>query len=339
MELTYEINNDKIRIITGKDIFKDFIDEFNSKNNISIISKNVFKKYDFLSNIKKRIVIDDGERAKSLEYFSLIVNELLKNNIERGDAIIYIGGGTIGDLSGFAASVYKRGIRLIAVPTTLLAQIDSSIGGKNAINYMNIKNLIGTFYNPELIIDDSSFIDNKNVIMDGLAEALKMGITIEPELFNIINNEINYIMKNIEKIVNISINAKLKVVSMDFYDKSHLRYVLNFGHTIGHALESYFNNKISHGEAVANGMIAELYISKYLGNKDISNDIRKLIAKLGFKIIDFKSIDLNKLYNYIKNDKKSEAGYINLVSVNGVGNYKIQLISPDEIIKILGDMP
>ncbi|SMD30511.1 3-dehydroquinate synthase [Picrophilus oshimae] len=338
MDLKYKLGNDVIRIVTGKNILKDFACELNSGGNISIISRNVYKKYD-LSFIKNRIIIDDGERAKSMEYLTLIINELLNKRVERGDSIIYIGGGTTGDLSGFAASIYKRGMGLIAVPTTLLAQVDSSIGGKNGINYMNIKNLIGTFYNPKLIIDDISFIDDKKLMMDGLAESLKMGITIEPELFNIINNDPDYIIENIERIITLSINAKLSIVSKDFHDKKHLRYVLNFGHTIGHALESYFNNNISHGEAVANGMIIEAYISKCLGNADISNEIRSIIKRLGFKIIDFRSVDINRLLEYIKNDKKSESGYINIVAVNGIGRYKIEALSPEEMLRILGGMP
>jgi 3-dehydroquinate synthase len=330
--LEKSINGSNIRICIGSGLENEINKSLEKyPKNVSFVSYSVKQRY--MEKIKKinsyKSFFRDGESSKSLKYFNIIIKSLINREIERDSSISYIGGGTMGDLVGYAASVYKRGSNLISIPTTLLAQVDSSIGGKNAINFMNIKNAIGTFYNPDIIFDDIDFLvgSESSLLKDGIAEAIKMALVRDGRFFDyFMGNGLDSIhnQESLEHIIAKSTGIKLNVVSEDFYDSKKIRYLLNFGHSIGHALESYTENRISHGTAVANGMILESYIAYKAGySKPLHDAIRKVVSRYDIPLIDFKNIETDKLISYIKNDKKVESGKLNMVMLTGIGNAEI----------------
>ena len=222
------------------------------------------------------ISVQGGEKIKSLKYFAEITNKLLKLKIDRKSCIIAVGGGTIGDLSGFIASTILRGVDFKLIPTTLLSQVDSSIGGKNGINSSFGKNLIGTFYHPTEVIIDANMLKTlpKREIKSGYAEIIKHSLIKDLKFFNWLEKNFNELIKLnvkiLEKAILKSLMIKLWYVKKDQYEKltnENSRAMLNFGHTVGHSLETYYkyNSKLNHGEAISIGMITESIISNKLG--------------------------------------------------------------------------
>ena len=331
-KLEKSINGKNIKIYIGSGLENEINSSMEKyMKNVSFVSyalKQLYKKkINSISSFK--YFLRDGEASKSTKYFNIIVRKLISMEIERNNSISYIGGGTLGDLIGYSASVYKRGIHLIGVPTTLLAQVDSSIGGKNAINFMNLKNAIGTFYNPDVVFDDVDFLVESDpaILRDGIAEAIKMALVRDGSFFDyFLRNNIDSVhnAESLEHIISRSIKIKLDVVSEDFYDTKKIRYLLNFGHSIGHALESYTGNRIPHGTAVANGMVLESYIAYKSGFSQPFHDIiRAAVSAYGIPLIDFRDIETDQLLSYIKNDKKVEGGKLNMVMLNGLGSAEI----------------
>ena len=264
------------KIINNKDIL--IIDK-NLIKNISI--NKIFKAFS-----KRCFLVNGSEQIKSLNSFSSLIEKILRAGIQRDSKLISIGGGTVGDLSGYLASSLLRGIDHIMVPTSLLAMVDSSIGGKTGINSNYGKNLIGSFYLPKKVLIYPDFLESlpKRELNCGFAEIIKYSF-ISPGIFkNKLLNFKDINKSNILEIIKISISTKLKYVS-DFHEKSNLRKsraILNFGHTIGHAIENSnsYDQSIKHGEAIAIGMLIELKISQYLKHYKASfEDELKLIKK------------------------------------------------------------
>ncbi len=273
------------------------------------------------------LTLEQGEKNKSFENYLKIQDFLLKHEFKRSDALIALGGGVIGDIVGFAASTFKRGISYIQIPTSTMAQIDSSIGGKTAINFQNFKNIIGTFYQPEKVFIDPSLLKtlSKKNFNNGLIEGLKMALLFDEKLFNIfLNDNIN---KNINTIITRSVELKKEIIIKDFKEKN-IRKVLNFGHTIGHALESYYHNeKCLHGECVGQGM---LYFIK---DKDVKEKVKFILKKLDIQIkLDYK---IDEILNFIKNDKKKDNDFFDVIVLNKIANYSINKLSINEIKEIL----
>ncbi|WMT51747.1 MAG: 3-dehydroquinate synthase [Ferroplasma sp.] len=333
LERTINGSNVKIYIGSGLEIeINRALEKYNG--NISFVSsilRSIYSKKIRAINSTKSFM-KDGERAKSMASLNAVFRKLIKMEVERDSSISYIGGGTLGDLTGYAASVYKRGVHYLGIPTTLLAQVDSSIGGKNAINFMNIKNAIGTFYNPEAIFSDTDFLLNSDpaLLRDGIAEAIKMALIMDSHLFKYFTeNDIKsiYCSKNLQYIIKRSAEIKLDVVTADFLDSRKIRYLLNFGHSVGHALESYSGNTISHGTAVANGMILESYIAYKSGYSSmLHEEIKDAVTRYGIPLINFRDIEADKLISYMKNDKKVEHGKLNMVMLNESGRASIEEI-------------
>ena len=199
--------------------------------------------------------VETGEESKSIETFSKLLQVMLDNGFSRKDCVVAVGGGVVGDLSGFAASAYMRGIDFYNIPTTLLSQIDSSIGGKTAVNFGGIKNIVGAFYQPKKVLIDPDLLKTlpDRQISNGLAEAIKMALTSDSELFEIFEKK--NIEESIDEIIIRSLNIKKGVVEQD-EKESGLRKILNFGHTVGHGIESSGNlTELYHGECVALGLI------------------------------------------------------------------------------------
>ena len=258
--------------------------------------------------------IKGGEDAKSFFMYEKLTSKLLEYNFTKKDKLIGFGGGTILDLVGYTSSTYKRGIDFVSIPTTTLAIVDASIGGKNGLNVDGVKNAIGTINPPEKVLVGLNVLDTLDArnFNNGLFEALKMGLSLDKDLYDIFKDagEREYLKEVIYR----SIMAKKNVVEQD-EDEKGLRKVLNFGHTFGHAFESASNYALLHGEAVGNGM---LVVSK---NKEYYADLLDILSRMNCPIVS--SYDENTLLKLIKNDKKVEHDFIDLIVVNEIGKAEI----------------
>ena len=281
----------------------------------------------------KTLVIKPGEKMKDIKTINKIVTVLLKNKISRNDAIFALGGGVIGDLSGFLASITLRGIKLVHFPTTLLAQVDSSIGGKTGVNSSYGKNLIGTFYQPNLVICDTIFLSTlpKRELISGYAEVIKYGIINDKNFFNWLNKNTKKILNNnsfeMIKAIKKSIEIKKEFIIKDEKDLNNKRALLNFGHTFAHSLESCtkYSKILLHGEAVSIGICMASKLSNILGFLSLTNylKIKNIFYNFGLPIdlVFLKKIKIQKkqiLKNMIY-DKKNLSGKLNFILCKDIG--------------------
>ena len=272
-------------------------------------------------------VIESGEKSKCFDNYAKIINYLIENEFSRTDCIVAVGGGVVGDLAGFVASTYMRGIDFYNIPTTLLSQVDSSIGGKTAIDFNGVKNVVGAFYPPKMVLIDSNTLKtlDSRQLHSGLVEAIKMGLTSNCCLFELIENSKDLYF-DLEKIIVEALKIKKEVVEIDPKEQN-LRKILNFGHTIGHAIESNGKfNELLHGEAVGIGM---LYFS--------SNNVKERLINVLNKYNLPTSVDLTKeeLMKFIKLDKKRKGEHITIVKVNEPGSYVLENIKIEQLENIL----
>ncbi|MBI5755090.1 3-dehydroquinate synthase [Candidatus Peregrinibacteria bacterium] len=261
-----------------------------------------------------RIILPSGEKTKTLQTIERIAESLLKKGFDRGSMLIALGGGVIGDITGFTAACFMRGIPFIQIPTTLLAMVDASIGGKTGVNMPSGKNMIGAFYQPKQVIIDPKFLQtlSDNEYRNGLAEIVKHAVIFDAEFFNFLENNVKKILNRdlstLNKIIIQSCKIKVKIVEKDEKEKN-VRILLNYGHTFGHALEQMFHYKISHGLCVAEGMkiINKLAVEKKCMNATDTKRIEELLTALGFseKFPKYSLIDLQK---NIQRDKKFRNG-------------------------------
>ncbi len=302
-----------------------------------VIDKNISKH--FISRIKKSLnkkthihFFKANEMNKNFSSINKILDILLNKNFSREDCVISIGGGITGDVSGFAASLFKRGLKFINIPTTLLSQVDSSIGGKTGVNTKYGKNLIGSFYQPNLVISDVQFLKTlpKRELICGYGEILKHSLIANKSFYNFLNKNNNKILQLsspfIEKAIYESCKIKKNVVEKDEKEKG-LRKILNFGHTFAHAYEASlgYSKKLNHGEAVILGMQSALRFSlkNNLIQKSEYHSILNHISKanLPSKIKKyFKITDLNKILSFMTKDKKNKSNDINLVLLKKIGH-------------------
>lgn len=267
--------------------------------------------------------VEEGEESKSLETFGKLLSTMLKNDFSRKDCVVAVGGGVVGDLSGFAASAYMRGVDFYNIPTTLLSQIDSSIGGKTAINFEGIKNIVGAFYQPKKVLIDPDLLKTlpDRQISNGLAEAVKMALTSDSELFDIFENK--NIADSIDEIIIRSLNIKKDVVEQD-EKEAGLRKILNFGHTIGHGIESSGNlQELYHGECVALGIIP-------MCGEAIRPRVIDVLKKCNlYNLIDF---DWKKIGEVMFHDKKADGDTVSVTMVNEPGKHEIKTLKCNQII-------
>ncbi len=260
-------------------------------------------------------VIPQGEKSKSFDNYKMLLEKMIEYSFTRTDCVVAVGGGVVGDLSGFVASSYMRGVDFYNIPTTLLSQVDSSIGGKVAIDVSGVKNIIGAFYQPKKVLIDSDTLKTLEIrqVNAGLCEAIKMSLTSDKELFSIIENSTDLI-NDIDTIIEKSLLIKKNVVEIDPKEKG-LRKVLNFGHTIGHAIESYMDGKLLHGECVALGMLP-------LCSQSVKARLIKILEK--YSLNNSVNIDTDILISYIKHDKKSSGTKITTIFVNEIGSFEMR---------------
>jgi len=280
-------------------------------------------------------LINPGEQSKSFEVAEKIYNVLTLNFMSRCDLIISLGGGVVTDLSGFVASTYHRGMKLVHIPTSFLAMIDAAIGGKNGVNSNYGKNLIGTFYHPSLILIDPLALKTlpSRELCCGIAEAIKCGCIWDKELFKILENQNFY--NNINEIIIRSIKVKKELAEIDEQDFGS-RMLLNFGHTIGHALEKIgCYKKISHGEAVSIGMneITRISESMNLTRFEVPQRLKTVCKK--YFLPTNNNFSRSQLQKAVLHDKKILNGYLNLVLIKDIGKSFIYKISDKEFINFL----
>ena len=300
-----------------------------SQDNIYKLYKDKFDQLSKLSNISIHL-IDDGEQAKSFETITQITNKMASEHFDRSSIVLAVGGGVVGDIAGFAASVYMRGIDYVQYPTTLLAMVDSSIGGKTGINLKSGKNLVGRIYQPKAVEIDINFLLTlpDRQINAALAEAIKYGFIYDRELFDFIASSIDNIIENksikiLEKIIIQCCEIKSDVVSEDI-NENELRMILNFGHTVGHAIEGYFDYRtLLHGEAIFYGMKCALYLSNKYGNLS-NNEYNKSLDLLSkFDLPSVSIEDYDKFMTYIKSDKKIRVSNVKFILLDEIGKSQI----------------
>jgi 3-dehydroquinate synthase len=324
------------------DIIIDKLPEINLDTKVAIITNPTVAGYHLnylLNHLKtkelKIITLPDGEEYKNYQSIEYALDRLFDAKYDRNSVIIAFGGGVIGDMSGFAASIFLRGIKFIQIPTTLLAMVDSSVGGKTGINNKYGKNLIGSFYQPEAVYIDTHFLSTlpKREFAAGMAEVIKMAVMFDKDFFEKLEkNELN-----IEEIIKRSVEIKAEVVNQDEKEKG-IRSVLNYGHTFGHVIENLTNYKTYlHGEAVAIGMIMANELSIELGflTPEENERIKKLLQKYDLPTT-FKIKDEEEFYEHFFADKKTMNNKIKFIIPEHIGKYKIvENIDKEIILKVL----
>lgn len=325
-------------VYIGNNVIKRYASQINSlagnNDSIIIVDTNVYRLHkDKIESLVKSLNGDAivykfkaDEKNKSLDSLKKIFDLMLRKNLGRSSFLIAIGGGITGDLGGFAASVYARGIGCIHIPTTLLAMVDSAIGGKTGINYGHTKNIIGAFYQPETVLIDTEFIKTlpREELLCGLGEVIKYGLLIGDDFFDYVSKNyhkaFDYNAAFLNKAITESVSFKGSAVEKDEKEKNGLRKILNLGHTFAHAIEVEQNHKIKHGQAVIAGIACALHLSNKLG---LMND--KYLEKYLSLIVEFgNEIKLSKynpetLYKIMFRDKKNKKGSINFVLLEKAG--------------------
>jgi len=274
----------------------------------------------------KPVMAPDGEDAKTWDFAGNILGDFLDHGIDRGSFIVALGGGAIGDLAGFVSSIYLRGVNHVQVPTTLLAQVDSSIGGKTAVNHRRGKNLIGTFHQPSLVVSDTNMMKTlpPEELRSGLGEVVKYGVISDLGLFKRLEEKGETILEADPNVLTYFVRKcaaiKAKFVEEDEKDTKDIRAALNYGHTVGHALEILAKFKLRHGEAVAFGMNVAAKLSQRLGfmeSMDLERQ-RGLLEQFGLGV-ETPPIDVKSLLEAMYKDKKSKEGSIRFVIPTGLG--------------------
>ncbi len=345
----------------GCDILRTLPDEiyrFSSCKKILIVSnKKVYHLYgkeifdDLLSSgfIVDVILLKDGEKYKSADSFFRIQKLLINNNYSRDDVLLTLGGGVIGDVGGFAAATFKRGMHFVYVPTTLLSQIDSSVGGKTAINYGQNKNVIGTFYQPSLVIIDPNVLITlkQKDYLSGIAELIKMALILDDKLYEDVDVLADKILDRdidiMTELIYQSCRLKAKVIEQDEHDRSY-RNILNFGHTFAHAIEEMTRyRKYTHGQAVFIGINLAVLLSEKLTylRLETAEKIRRLLTKYGVDNLVNVKIDYSKMLKFFYKDKKSNGNDIYFVLISDLGkvvsidgNYKVK-VEPEILEELL----
>ncbi len=354
-----ELGERSYDICIGYNILKkigEILKPFNFSPKIAVVSNpTVFPLYgkEVCSSIRRsgfdilEVIIPDGEEHKNFNSLKRIFDELLNYKLDRSSALIALGGGVIGDITGFAASTYMRGISYIQIPTTLLSQVDSSVGGKTGINHELGKNMIGTFWQPKLVWIDVDTLKTlpKRELVAGIAEIIKYGVIYDRNLFDFLEQSRNEILKlnkkAIKYIIKRSCEIKAEIVSKDERE-SGLRSILNYGHTIGHAIETVTEYKsFLHGEAVAIGMYIEARLAQMLNLIDNSEvlKIRSLIDSYGLPSELPPSLKIEEIFLSMQLDKKAIAGELKFILPEKIGRVVIYKgITEKKIKKLIQEL-
>ena len=321
-EVRKTVSGDTIVVVTDENVKPLYLDRY--MQNLQSVGFDVYS-----------FTIAPGEESKSGEVYLELLNYLAEIPLTRADALVALGGGVVGDLTGFAAATYLRGIKVIQVPTTVLAVVDSSIGGKTAINLPAGKNLAGAFHQPALIWRDVTMLESlpADTYLNGMAEVIKYGVLADTDLWSLLLNYAN-VQNNMPEIIDRCVSIKNRIVAEDEFDTG-TRQLLNFGHTIGHAIERASDFAVSHGFAVAKGMAAIADISARQGwcSRECAQEIIQLLENYGFDLsIDY---SMDELYNIMLSDKKRKGGVIDLVVPERIGKCVLKRLTTEELKGIL----
>ena len=339
--ININVSSKNYKIYIGKGILKDageLISNIGFKGKVLIVTDdNVAPLY--LETVKNsvknagiqvyNVILPNGEEHKNMESVMKIYGVAAKNNFNRNDMFVALGGGVIGDMTGFAAATFLRGIKYVQIPTTLLAQVDSSIGGKTGVDLTYGKNLVGAFCQPEAVIADSSVIKTltDEHIASGMAEVIKSAFIRDKEFVQLLEKSKNF-EEDIEEFIIRSMNVKKEVVEIDEFEK-HERMMLNFGHTLGHSIEKLMDfTGVSHGQAVAIGM------SLITKNGEVKTVLDNILHK--YNLNTTTEFSEKELIDAAKNDKKAVNDGIYIVVVDEIGKAEIKKITFEEFYKIYG---
>lgn len=326
----------------GSGAFEKYAPELKSRQLFIVTDSNVFAWYRheiwqiFGENVPVHI-IPAGETSKTFRNLTAILKAMLESGMRRNCTLVAFGGGVVGDIAGLAASLYMRGVRLVQIPTTLLAQVDSSVGGKTAIDFEGVKNVIGTFYQPDEVIVDSRFLSTlpEREMRCGLGEIVKYG-ALNAEIFALLQSNINDFTASefLEEVICRCIQHKAEIVKEDEHDLKGLRKSLNLGHTTGHAFELYYRKK-THGEFVLIGMYYELYIAEKLNTclQNYANSLKNLIKAVIKRIPAYE--DVSKAAALAKFDKKNEDSNISIVVPESEGKCTEIKLSAEKYAQLL----
>jgi 3-dehydroquinate synthase len=289
-----------------------------------------------------KVIVPEGEEAKTWDTVGELLGSLIKHGLDRRGVVVALGGGSVGDSAGFAASIYMRGIRVVQVPTTLLGQVDSGIGGKTAVNHPAGKNLIGSFHQPSLVVCDTGLLSTLPVreLRSGLAEVAKYGVITDSALYEKVEADSGRLLsadaETLRWVVARCVVAKARYVEADERDLGGVRVALNYGHTVGHAVETLSGHTLRHGEAVAMGMIAASRIALHIGLlKEVEMERQiALLESLGLPVELPYGVD--EVIPHMRRDKKAEHGQIRLVLPTGLGTEPvIRVVYEDDIREAL----
>ena len=302
--------NCKVLIITDDGVPKEYAEDVANKSKEPVI-----------------VTLAQGEGAKSIENFTKLLAVMLENGFTRNDCVVAVGGGVIGDLAGFVAASYMRGVAFYNIPTTTLSQVDSSIGGKVAIDFNGVKNVVGAFYMPKAVIIDIEVLktQTERQFVNGFAEAIKAGLIYDENLFEIFEKGNAY--DEIEKVILLSLNVKKQVVEQD-EKETGIRKILNFGHTLGHGVESAVGlGELLHGECVGIGMLL------ITDNEEIKNRIKSTLIK--YSLPTTANYDKEKAYEAVCHDKKANGENTTVIKVNKIGSAVEQIVKTKSLKDLL----
>jgi 3-dehydroquinate synthase len=348
-ELHVNLGVDSYDILFGRELLKNLpehIKKIYKGKKLFIVTDNNVEKY-YRKNMENLLedydftfyVLEAGEKSKTLENVSKIYKAMINASVSRDDLVVAFGGGVVGDIAGFAAATFMRGVPFIQIPTTLLSQVDSSVGGKVGVDLEEGKNLVGAFNQPKMVLIDTSVLETltDRYFFDGLAEVVKYGCIYDEDLFSLLEKlkSRKEIMEHIEDIVYRSCDIKREVVEED--EKEHgLRMILNFGHTVGHGLEQYYNyEKYTHGEAVSVGMSEILKVGERDGitEKGSFERTKKLLKQFNLPVED--RYNQEEVTEIMKRDKKNKKGEVNFVMIEKIGKCKIVKIKEEKMYDFL----
>ncbi len=310
------------------------------KNLLVVIDENVAHYYQtkiksVFSNHLGKIryyILPSGEKTKSERELKKIYDFLLKNNFGRDTVLIAIGGGVTGDLAGYAASTFMRGIQLVHVPTTFLSMIDSSIGGKTGINFNKKKNIIGAFYQPRLVFIDIMFLSTlpSREFNSALGELIKYGLISKIDFYNFLSDNLEKVKSLNDRVIKVvveeSVLIKAGVIKQDEFEQRGIREILNLGHTFAHAIESELGFRVKHGEAVTTGIICSLFLSNKIGLLDTSKQKNLLRLPVSVQLpAIIKKINNQNVFDAMRSDKKNKDDKIMFVLISGIGNLLVDV--------------
>ncbi|MCK5388347.1 MAG: 3-dehydroquinate synthase [Candidatus Izimaplasma sp.] len=325
------IKDNSYNVYINRGLLSNIDNYIDQEREIVIITDDFIPKI-YLNKVKANMSnvqvfeVPQGETSKSMEIAYSIMDEMVDSKITRNCLVIALGGGVVGDLAGFISSIYMRGVDFIQIPTTLLSQIDSSVGGKVGINASNMKNAIGSFYQPKMVLIDPDTLKtlSDREFNNGVAEMIKYGMIADKELFmNLLEKEL---APNLVDYIEKCISIKKSFVVNDVFDHGN-RQILNFGHTIGHAIEKYSQFNLLHGESISIGMVMMSKKYNYYSN------LLKLLQKYSLPINY--EYNKDKIFEYIQTDKKASADFISIILVEEIGTSLIKKIKIEEIKKYL----